>query len=71
MFAVDVLMQYLLFPTLPVGYVKTKSIFMNIAAAVGSSLMAYSCVQSGEGRTPEAEMMRARRQRDIEEVCFV
>ena len=42
MFAVGVLMQYLLFRTLPEGYVETESIFMSIAA-VGSSLMAYGC----------------------------
>ena len=42
MFAVGALMQYLLFGTLPEGYVETESIFMSIAA-VGSSLMAYGC----------------------------
>lgn len=42
LFAVGVLMQYLLFGTLPEGYVETESIFMSLAA-VGSSLMAPGC----------------------------
>lgn len=75
MFAVGVLMQYLLLRTLPEGYVETESIFMSVAA-VGSFLMACGCrgvSQSGEGRKPEAsdeEGFDKRRKRNVEEQCL-
>lgn len=67
-FADGVLMQYLLFRTLPEGRVETESIFMSVAA-VGSSLMVQGCrsvLVERRGRTPEArDEGRIRKRRSV------
>lgn len=68
MFADRVLMQYLLFGTLPEGCVETESIFMSVAA-VGSSLMAQGCrdvLVERRGRMLEArDEGRIRKRRSV------
>lgn len=67
-FADGVLMQYLLFGTLPEGRVETESIFMSVAA-VGSSLMVQGCrgvLVERRGRTLEArDEGRIRKRRSV------